>query len=241
MLNKHLFIHRYSTLNSLLKQHQQQQQQSASFRIKSHPEDNQGYPEEKNMDYDPDPEECYPDDDSPYEGLIQPPANQQRNKSNNNININIAKQSLVGGTSGGSGESTSGSSSSPILFDSNGIDMPLVSNNYQKPSHYAQTSTHSKTVYSKTSGDGANGAYATILPSANITTPRSSHYGFQNQQQQQSSKYNNYDIAIDPYQQQQQQIQQHHYQHVNYKYQQASPSLNNSNDYGKLSFFVFVL
>ena len=62
----------YSTINTNL-----QQPQSASFRIKSHPEDNQGYPEEKNMDYDPDPEECYPDDDSPYEGLIQPPMSLQ--------------------------------------------------------------------------------------------------------------------------------------------------------------------
>lgn len=53
---------------------QQQQQQAgystatASFRIKSHPEDNQGYPEERNMDYDPDDINCYPDDDLPYEG-----------------------------------------------------------------------------------------------------------------------------------------------------------------------------
>jgi hypothetical protein len=45
---------------------------AASFRIKSHPEDNQGYPEERNMDYDP-MDDSYPDDDSPYEGLIQPP------------------------------------------------------------------------------------------------------------------------------------------------------------------------
>lgn len=41
---------------------------TASFRIKSHPEDNQGYPEERNMDYDPDDINCYPDDDLPYEG-----------------------------------------------------------------------------------------------------------------------------------------------------------------------------
>ena len=40
-----------------------------SFRIKSHPEDNQGYPEERNMDYDPDDINCYPDDDLPYEGM----------------------------------------------------------------------------------------------------------------------------------------------------------------------------
>lgn len=45
---------------------------AASFRIKSHPEDNQGYPEERNMDYDP-MDDSYPDDDSPYEGLIHPP------------------------------------------------------------------------------------------------------------------------------------------------------------------------
>jgi hypothetical protein len=63
----------YSTINSTSNLNTHLQQQSASFRIKSHPEDNQGYPEEKNMDYDPDPEECFPDDDSPYEGLLQPP------------------------------------------------------------------------------------------------------------------------------------------------------------------------
>jgi hypothetical protein len=109
--------------------------------------------------------------------------------------------------------------------------MPLVSNSYQKASHYGQTNKYKS----------SDGAYATILPSANVTTPRSSHYGFQ---QQQSSKYNNYDIAIDPYQQQQQQAQHQHYQQVNYKYQQASPSLNNSNDYGRIFlifFCVFVL
>ena len=81
----------YSTINSmqhLQAQLQQQQPQSASFRIKSHPEDNQGYPEEKNMDYDPDPEECYPDDDSPYEGLIQPP-------------MSLATSNTMGGSGGG--------------------------------------------------------------------------------------------------------------------------------------------
>ena len=79
----------YSTINSMSnlntqhhhQQQQQQQQQSASFRIKSHPEDNQGYPEEKNMDYDPDPEECFPDDDSPYEGLLQPPMSLSNNNN----------------------------------------------------------------------------------------------------------------------------------------------------------------
>ena len=47
----------------------QQPATTASFRIKSHPEDNQGYPEERNMDYDPDDINCYPDDDQPYEGM----------------------------------------------------------------------------------------------------------------------------------------------------------------------------
>lgn len=49
---------------------------AASFRIKSHPEDNQGYPEERNMDYDP-MDDSYQDDDSPYEGLIHPPSSHE--------------------------------------------------------------------------------------------------------------------------------------------------------------------
>lgn len=66
-----------TTGSTYLKQHDLIQPASiaaaaASFRIKSHPEDNQGYPEERNMDYDP-MDDSYPDDDSPYEGLIHPP------------------------------------------------------------------------------------------------------------------------------------------------------------------------
>ena len=34
------------------------------------------------MDYDPDPEECFPDDDSPYEGLLQPPMSLSNNNNN---------------------------------------------------------------------------------------------------------------------------------------------------------------
>jgi hypothetical protein len=52
----------------------------SSMKIKSHPEDNQGYPEERNMDFDPD--DSYNDDDSPYEGLI-PPQQQQHHHNNN--------------------------------------------------------------------------------------------------------------------------------------------------------------
>ena len=43
---------------------------ASAMKIKSHPEDNQGYPEERNMDFDPD--DSYHDDDSPYEGLVHP-------------------------------------------------------------------------------------------------------------------------------------------------------------------------
>ncbi len=81
----------YSTLSSTNHHHMIQpaansSAQSASFRIKSHPEDNQGYPEERNMDYDPD--DCYPDDDSPYEGLIQPPppAHSHQQKMSHHLN-----------------------------------------------------------------------------------------------------------------------------------------------------------
>lgn len=60
---------KYSTISSVQSKNMAQNgTATASFRIKSHPEDNQGYPEERNMDYDPDDINCYPDDDLPYEG-----------------------------------------------------------------------------------------------------------------------------------------------------------------------------
>ena len=62
---------KYSTISSIQSKNMAQNNgtATASFRIKSHPEDNQGYPEERNMDYDPDDINCYPDDDLPYEGI----------------------------------------------------------------------------------------------------------------------------------------------------------------------------
>ena len=73
-INEQDYVDNYNKYSSLLKQQHQhnllltQPTATASFRIKSHPEDNQGYPEERNMDYDPDDINCYPDDDLPYEG-----------------------------------------------------------------------------------------------------------------------------------------------------------------------------
>jgi len=95
---------------------------TASFRIKSHPEDNQGYPEERNMDYDPDDINCYPDDDLPYEGLIQSNCTLDQHHGNNGATHR-------GHTRGSGSNGSTSSSSSPALFDSNsGIDMPLLSN-----------------------------------------------------------------------------------------------------------------
>ena len=105
---------------------------TASFRIKSHPEDNQGYPEERNMDYDPDDINCYPDDDLPYEGLIQTNSiSSHRNGDKMKMGHldGIRNSGGILGRSSASGGSSS-SSSSPVLFGdhSMGIDMPLVSN-----------------------------------------------------------------------------------------------------------------
>ena len=242
--------------NTLTLTKQQQPPQSASFRIKSHPEDNQGYPEERNMDYDPD--DCYPDDDSPYEGLIQPPQqqnhqqnqHQQRLSSGYNEGFDTLqhhtssihhkqRRGLI--TSDGSGQSTSGSSSSPVLFDQS---------NYQSQStHYHSTKHNGNVAHQQPA------AYATILPSSNVNqqqqqTPRSQYYATM------TSKYNNYELA-DPYTVQQQQQQtlppghhvhhvHHHHHHLNNQqqqviYQKASPLLNqSSNDYGKFyRFFAF--
>lgn len=116
---------------------------TASFRIKSHPEDNQGYPEETNMDYDPDDINCYPDDDLPYEGLIQ--TNNIKKKTSKLGHLdNIRNSGGVLGRSSASGGSSS-SSSSPVIFGDNssmGIDMPLVSN-------AGQTNTYQQIQYEK--------------------------------------------------------------------------------------------
>ena len=125
--------------------------------------------------------------------------------------------------------------------------MPLVSNG-----HYQKINSH----YSNGS---ASATYATVLPSSNIqsnNTPRStnnyvqqpSKYVVQSQSSSSPRMAHNYDLAIDNYAQlntqhyQPPQIitQQHynHYHHHNGNYQkaitlqQASPSLNNSNEYG---------
>jgi hypothetical protein len=125
---------------------------ATAMKIKSHPEDNQGYPEERNMDYDPD--DSYHDDDSPYEGLVQGPCrddddcdedrhnrNRRRhghsNKRRDVDSINIVhhhhhhhqqqqqqqQQHQCPGQQHSGGSSTG--SSSPILYDPQ-IDMPQV-------------------------------------------------------------------------------------------------------------------
>jgi hypothetical protein len=119
---------------------------ATAMKIKSHPEDNQGYPEERNMDYDPD--DSYHDDDSPYEGLVQGPCrdddddeerhNRNRRRAHNNNkrrtevdSINIVhhhhhphQQQPHQCPAQHSGGSSTGSSS-PILYDPQ-IDMPQV-------------------------------------------------------------------------------------------------------------------
>lgn len=231
---------------NILKQQQQQQTGGNVFKIKSHPEDNQGYPEEKNMDYDPD--DSYPDDDSPYEGLIQTQdddLNANNNKSNRRkgkkkglVNDLIDNEQLLNSA----GSSSAGSSSSPILFESNANDMPFVANVYQSKKYRG--------------GDQGHSTYATVLPSSNImqsNTPRSGYsnnYATVSQHHYQSStKYTStqqqqqQQLSIDPYAtlNGQQGGQQHshrsqlsiyqqnkHLQHMHQ--QQASPSMNN--EYG---------
>ncbi len=214
----------YSTLTSINKA-TQQQHQSASFRVKSRPEDNQGYPEERNMDYDPD--DCYPDDDTPYEGLIQPTNQTHESTTRQNKQHRHQKQQHLT-TSGGE---SSGSSSSPILFDqSNGIDMPIISNNYQKSSHYSQASSSGRfQQHPQQQLHDQQGGYTAVLPSANMT-PRSHH---QNQPPQHyyshyqtiSHKNNNYEMPSE------------HYgtvpnQQTSSNYVKDAQSFRNSNEYG---------
>ena len=138
-----------------------------SFKIKSHPEDNQGYPEEKNMDYDPDDINCYPDDDLPYEGLLP-------------VNKNLRRHAR------GSG-SASTSSSSPVLFDSN-QDMPVVSS-------YQKTSQHKSRQLSGADLSLANANYATVMPITPRQQQQQTNYGYLQQHniyssnQQFNSKY----------------------------------------------------
>lgn len=232
---------------------------TASFRIKSHPEDNQGYPEERNMDYDPD--DCYPDDDSPYEGLIQPPPPPTGQNNRNHYGTDEMDLYGLGGraTSGrrsdrqlllnngggsGAGSTSGGSSSSPIMFDSNNhIDMPQVSNNYQKISSHYSTHQHHNHHYNKYS---STGTYATVLPSSNINCATSSVGGGagSNNLTPRSNKYNAYEMTADPYQaiQQQTTIQTNtNYQIIKPQQQQVIQQLQaqqsvqqqGSGDYGK--------
>lgn len=197
-----------------------------------------GYPEEKNMDYDPD--DSYPDDDSPYEGLIQTPnqydddTQQRKRKSNRkkgNLNDIIDTERLIH-----SAGSTSGSSSSPIIFDNN-IDMPFVSNQQQ----------YSKSSYKYTRHVEQNGSqgYTTILPSSNIgpgsTTPRNCNQNYY----QTIGKYQNQQLSIDPYSALNQshaphshRSQQSIYQKHVTVHQQSSPNLNTV-EYGMLILFIF--
>jgi hypothetical protein len=217
---------------------------TASFRIKSHPEDNQGYPEERNMDYDPDDINCYPDDDLPYEGLIQT-NNSNRTKLGHLDGIRNSGGIL--GRSSASGGSSS-SSSSPVLFGDHSsmvIDMPLVSNavanllyNKKSSNNYQQFTSSSRNVQSNKINDGN---YATVmLPSSNIIGAQNnirhnnnnnnnniigaSSSSFQNKQQQQQQQpyYSTLGNKYDNYVSRQQLIQQ----------QQPSPAFNNSQDYG---------
>ncbi|CAF0727076.1 unnamed protein product [Brachionus calyciflorus] len=214
---------------------------AANLKIKSHPEDNQGYPEEKNMDYDPD--DSYPDDDSPYEGLIQTPNDDDTYKSKRKSNRKkgalsdlIDNEQLIN-----SGVSSSGSSSSPILFDPN-LDMPFVSNQqqYSKSSYSHSTTT---TKYNRQIDQNGQQTYTTVLPSSNIggpgpATPRErdrTNYNYY----QTIGKYQNQQLSIDPYaalnqsqiqaphsHRSQQSIYQKHIHSINQ--QQSSPNLNNT-------------
>lgn len=193
-------------------------QQSASFRIKSHPEDNQGYPEERNMDYDPD--DCYPDDDLPYEGLLQPPP--------------------ANGRSGSGGSTSGGSSSSPVFDTNNTIDLPLITTqtkHYQSSSKLKVTHQHQHQQQTQQLDDG----YAVAMPSPNMGAkskhhhqqqqqlPPPSHHQQQQQQiYQQSSKYSSVTNAMeDPY-------GQHHQYHQVQGSQMAPQSVHHqSNIYQK--------
>jgi hypothetical protein len=184
-------------------------QQSASFRIKSHPEDNQGYPEEKNMDYDPD-DINLDDDELPYEGLTN------INKTSEssmiaNTNNNMTDHATRGGSGSGAGSTTG--SSSPLLFDPNNPDQNglLYSNGMQQ----MKSGKHIQ-------GNMSGGSYVAV-PSANLPTPRSNYHQYKTYHMEQSEHYSA------------QQMQGFPPNIVNsYKHrQQISPSLNNSNnEYG---------
>ena len=75
---------------------------------KSHPEDNQGYPEERNMDYDPD-DSNYPEDPQ-YEGLV-PDINGLQNDAFDSINIKKPKSIQNHTKSGNLAQQSSPSSS----------------------------------------------------------------------------------------------------------------------------------
>ena len=194
------------------------------------------------MDYDPDDINFYPDDDLPYEGLIQT-NNSNRTKLGHLDGIRNSGGIL--GRSSASGGSSS-SSSSPVLFgdhSSMGIDMPLVSNaganfiyNKKLSNNYQQFTSSSRNVQSSKINDGN---YATVmLPSSNIIGAQNnirhnnnnnnniigaSSSSFQNkQQQQQQPYYSTLGNKYDNYVSRQQLIQQ----------QQPSPAFNNSQDYG---------
>ena len=212
---------KYSTMNTV----------KQAFKIKSHPEDNQGYPEEKNMDYDPDDINCYPDDDLPYEGLLP-----VKNIPNDGRRVN-------GG--GGSGGSTSGSSSSPVLFDPNS-DMPIVSSN----GYHKTVLTTQKSRQASGADLGGVGTYATVLPLGTVT-PRqqqNSNYAYLQQHnhnhQQQHSIYSTNTtqyVSTNPkYNLDHNYIYGTSQQQMNFMgKQQPSPSLNHSNEYGSFFFFTF--
>lgn len=266
-----------NNIYNLIKQ-QQQQPMAASFRIKSHPEDNQGYPEEKNMDYDPD--DSYPDDDSPYEGLIHPPksigdeedsflkSSKSKRKTRKDIDVNINNLEIVANSAG----SSSGSSSSPNLFDSNNdnINMPFVSNVYQKTiSSYEESTRQHHHHHRNAPLADHQGTYASILPSSNLPNNNASssklnggsgnysqssyYHTINNKYMHGQSPASSNQLSVDPYvthhqamqyQQHQphsQRSQQSYHKHlVNQQQQQASPSLN-QNDYGTYIKLIFCL
>lgn len=197
-----------------------------------------GYPEEKNMDYDPD--DSYQDDDSPYEGLIQSP-NQYEDELNHKKRKSKKKgvlNELIDTEVVNSGLSSSGSSSSPLLFENN-MDLPYVSNHQQySKSVYAHT-----TKYSRQLDPNGQQTYS-VLPSSNINANRSNHAS---NYYQSIGKANSQQLTIDPYAINQSHLPaplSHRSQHsINQKYQQSSPNLNNQ-DYGMycvLFFFTFFL
>lgn len=191
-----------------------------------------GYPEEKNMDYDPD--DSYPDDDSPYEGLIQTP-NQYNNELDSKKRKSKKKSTvneLIDTGAINSGLSSSGSSSSPLLFDSN-MDLPFVSNQHQ----YSKTIYAQTTKYSNRQTDPHGQPTYTILPSSNINGNRPN---YNSNYYQTVAKSNHQQLTIDPYTSNQANFQpshSHRSQHsVN---QKSSPNFNNQ-DYG-MYFCVFFL